>query len=206
MGDTTRRLFERMKSGDREAFDRFFQKSTPRVLVYIRYNMGPRLQRKLDCADILQNLYLNLYRNFGAFSRQAAERGVEKTLIRMADHEITEAYRYYFKTGKRDAQREVIAAYMDDREGAGPSALDNLPIDETSITARVRRRDEYQRILRVLGTLKPIEQYITVARVIEGLTVQEIADLLGKTRGAVHMILARARDKLREKAGGEAEA
>jgi len=41
----------------------------------------------------------------------------------------------------------------------------------------------------MLRQLSPLEQYITVARVIEGLTSQEIAELTGKTSGAIRMAI-----------------
>jgi RNA polymerase sigma-70 factor, ECF subfamily len=200
-GNPTRDLFERMRAGDRAAFDRFFERSAPRILIYLQYNMGPRLRGKMDPSDLLQNLYLGLLEKFPSFSRRAGERGIHRTLLRMADHEITEAYRRFFKVGKRDARREVATSYLRDADGEEASLLDGIPSRDTSITRRVVRQEEYRRILRMLSRLTPLEQFITVSRVIEEVSVQEIADLLGKSRGAVHMILSRARDKLREAAG-----
>jgi len=199
-GEMTRHILEEMRAGNRRAFDDFFERSAPRVLVYINYNMGSRLRRKVDPDDILQSLYLNLLRNFESFRRRIRERGVQKTLIRMADHEITEAYRFHFKVEKRDARREISAAYLGD---SGESVLDWIPADATSMSGRVMRQEEYRRVMEMLRELRPLEQYVTVARVIEGRSAQEIADELGKTRGAIQMIIARARDKLRERAGRE---
>jgi RNA polymerase sigma factor (sigma-70 family) len=204
-GDVTRAIFREMQSGNREAFDRFFERNTPRVLVYINFNMGPRLRRVLEPTDILQNLYLNLFKSFESFSDRAQERGIHKSLIRMADHEITEAYRYHFKVDKRNARREVAAAYLGEREGEEASPLDWVPSTSASVSQRVIRQEEYQRILRMLRELTPIEQYVTVCRVIEGISAQEIADLLGKTRGAVQMIISRVRDKLRKRADQDHE-
>jgi RNA polymerase sigma-70 factor (ECF subfamily) len=197
-GEGTRYILEEMRSGNRQAFDDFFERSAPRVLVYINYNLGSRLRRKVDPDDILQSLYLNLLRNFESFSRRIRERGVQKTLIRMADHEITEAYRFHFKVDKRDARREITAAYLGDGE---ENVLDWIPSEATSMSRRVMRQEEYRRVMDLLRELRPLEQYVTVARVIEGRSAQEIADELGKSRGAIQMIISRARDKLRERAG-----
>jgi len=202
-GNLTMKIFSEMQAGNREAFDEFFKRQTPRVLVYISYNMGPRLRRKLEPSDLLQSLYLNLYRNFESFTRRARERGINKTLIRMADHEITEAYRFHFKVDKRDARREVTAFYRDGAGGNGENhfAVESVPSRATSVSQRVVRQEEYQRIMNLLRELDPIEQYATVSRIIEGLSPEEIGEKLGKSRGAVQMILARARDKLRAQAG-----
>jgi RNA polymerase sigma-70 factor, ECF subfamily len=199
-GDVTRQIFRQMQAGNRDAFDDFFERQTSRILVYINYNMGPRLRRKLEPGDLLQNLYLSLYRNFESFSRRARERGIHKTLVRMADHEITEAYRFHFKVGKRDAHREATAAY---RDGEGDNALpvEGVPSPSSSVSQRVMQQEEYQRAMKMLQGLEPLEQYVTVSRIIEGLSAQEIGEKLGKSRGAVQMIIARARDKLRARSG-----
>src|SRR5262249_11301101 len=143
--------------------------------------------------------YLNLYRNFESFRTRAEERGIQQTLIRLADHEITEAYRYHFKVDKRDARREITNAFLaDSGEGGSPLDWDHTPAGPVS--KRVVRQEEYQRVMGMLRELSPIEQYVTVSRVIEGLSAQEIADQIGKSRGAVSMMIARVRDKLRERA------
>jgi len=199
-GDITRQIFSEMQAGNREAFDDFFERQTPRVLVYINYNMGSRLRRKLEPSDVLQNIYLRLFRDFASFGRRVRERGIHRTLLRMADHEITEAYRFHFKVDKRDARREVTAPYRDCEEESHTSPVDWVPSRATSMSQRIVRQEEFQRVMKMLRELDLIEQYVTVARVIEGISAEEIGKKLGKSRGAVQMILARARDKLRARA------
>ena len=47
-GDTTPDLLSRMRAGDRFAFDRYFERHSARVLVYINYNMGDRLRHGMS--------------------------------------------------------------------------------------------------------------------------------------------------------------
>ncbi len=202
-GETTTKLLSRMRAGDRFAFDGYFERHSARVLVYINYNMGDRLRRKIDPADILQNLYLKIYKNFDAFCTRIEEQGSHRVLIRMADHAITEAYRHHFKVAGRDARRERTAAFLKSESGNTMGLVDWVPSDATSITARVTRDEEYRRVMSMLQHLSPLEQYVTVARVIEGVPAQEIGERLGKTRGAIQMIVARARDKLRDRLGSD---
>ena len=199
-GRITREIFAKAKAGDVEAYDRFFQHHSARILVYINYNLSRRLRRKIDPADILQELYLKLLLDFEGFCGRAEKRGIHRALIRMADHEITEAYRYYFKTAKRDARREVAAEYLNATGSAAVDPLAWVPADATSVSASVAQHEEYQRVMAMLMELDPLEQYVTVARIIEEIPTQEIAERLGKSRGAVHMMIARARDKIRRRA------
>ena len=202
-GETTPELLSRMRAGDHFAFDGYFERHSARVLVYINYNMGERLRRKIDPADILQNLYLKIDKSFDAFCTRIEERGSHRVLIRMADHAITEAYRYHFKVAGRDARRERTAGFMQSEDGDTLNLIDWVPSDATSITARVTRDDEYRRVMSMLKYLSPLEQYVTVARVIEDVPAQEIGERLGKSRGTVQMIVARARDKLRARLGSD---
>jgi RNA polymerase sigma factor (sigma-70 family) len=149
----------------------------------------------------LQNVYLRLYSDFASFIRRARDRGIQKTLVRMADHEITEAYRFHFKVEKRDARREIAAAYGDTEEGGQVSPVDWVLATGTSEIQKIVRQEEYQRIMQLLRQLDPVEQYVTVSRIIEGISADAIGKKIGKSRGAVHMILSRARDKLRARAG-----
>jgi len=203
-GDVTRQIQREMQAGKREAFDRFFERSAARLLVYIQYNIGDRLRRKIEPADILQNIYLRLYEHFDTFSRQAEEHGVRRALVRMADHEITEAYRYHFKVAKRDARREITAAWRDPEGLDTTPPADAIPAGATSITQRIVRDEEYRRVMEMLRELTPIEQYVTVSKIIEEASTDEIADRLGKTRGAVQMIFLRVRNKLRDRLSREA--
>lgn len=201
-GAITRDIFIRAKAGDPEAYNRFFEHHSARILVYINYNLSQRLRRKLDPADILQELYMKVLTSFGSFCARAEKRGIRRALIRMADHEITEAYRYYFKTEKRDAKKEVAAEFLHADASTMFDPLAWVPGDATSISAVVARNEEYQRVMGMLDALSPLEQYVIVARVIEEVPTQELAERLGKSRGAVQMMLARARDKLQRRAGG----
>jgi RNA polymerase sigma-70 factor, ECF subfamily len=196
--DLTLRLLSQMQSGDRGAFDRFFERNASRLLIYIQYNLGPRLRAKVDVPDILQEVYLKVFKDFESFRERAARKGIHQALIRIADHEITEAYRFHFKVDKRDARREVAASFVTAGGAGSPESLGGLADRQTSVSRRIVRQEEYRRILSLLAKLSPLEQYVTVARVIEGLPSQEIADLLGKSRGAVQMIVSRSREKLRK--------
>ncbi len=199
-GAITRDIFAKVRAGDTTAYDRFFERHTARILVYINYNMSGRLRRKLDPADILQELYLKLLMRFEPFCERAETMGIHRALIRMADHEIAEAYRYYFKTEKRDARREVVVDFLHGHQSAVLDAVAWVPAEAESVSARVVKNEEYQRLMAMLRELSPLEQYVTVARVIEEVPARDIAERLGKSRGAVQMMIARARDKLRRRA------
>lgn len=199
-GEISREIVARMKAGDPEAFNHFFEHHAARVLVYINYNSVELLRRKVDPDDILQEVHLKIVQDFASFYDRVEKMGVNRTLIRMADHALSEAYRSYLKTEKRDARREIVAGFLRAEESGPPDPLAWVPSDATSISARIVRNEEYRRVMALLHELSPLEQYVTVARVIEEVPAREIAERLGKTRGAVEMIIARARDKIRKRA------
>src|SRR5688572_20568124 len=80
--DITSVILRDRQAGNREAFDDFYRRQTPRIVVYISYNVGPRLRKKVEPTDLLQNVYLRLYSDFASFIRRARDRGIQKALVR----------------------------------------------------------------------------------------------------------------------------
>lgn len=199
------KTLELLRSGDREDFDRVFRIHATRVLVYANYNIGERLRGKLDPADVLERVYLKAFKSREAFRKRAERHGLTKLLIRLADQEITEAYRDLFKAAKLDSRSELK---MDCLQSRGEGAFDPLewtPADQTSISAKIVRQAEYQRVMDTLRRLTPVEQYVTVARIIEALPTARIAARLGRPNGAVRRILTRVRARLRDMSGNSPE-
>ena len=46
--ETTAELLRGMREGEREAFDRFFERHASRLLIYVNYHLGERLRRKIE--------------------------------------------------------------------------------------------------------------------------------------------------------------
>ena len=59
-------------------------------------------------------------------------------------------------------------------------------------------------VLQWLQVVDPLHRVVLMARYVDGLTVPEIADSIGRSTTATHSLLARAREQLRQREGRSA--
>lgn len=186
----------------RDTFDRFFERNASRVLIYINYQLAPRLRRKVDPSHILEKLHARLHERFESLEPRTEKR-VREILLQMAKREIIAAYGSHLRMEEREAQREITSAYEKGSRDSFP--LSWTPDPKAAISGRVVRQEEYQRMMAVLRGLRPLEQFVTVSRIIAGCSTEEIAGQTGQSREAVQTIIARVRDGLREQARPETD-
>jgi len=82
--------------------------------------------------------------------------------------------------------------------------IDDIKVEEAgpSLEDRVIGAERRQRLSRALATLPPDQQHVMHLR-LAGLPTSEIADVLGKSQGAVRVIHHRAVKRLREQLGDQ---
>ncbi len=66
-------LVERIRQGDSRAFEPLFQKYARRLAIFIRYRMPPELALHSDVDDILQETFLEAYRDLGMFAYRGSQ-------------------------------------------------------------------------------------------------------------------------------------
>jgi len=182
-------LIERIKRGDRDAFTPLFEKYRPRLAVLIHYRMGPRLQSSLEVDDILQETFLRAYRQFDHFAYRSPG-SFFRWLSSIAEHVLADAARYQGRD-KRDAGARVPL-----RSESHPSGLE--PVDTKTPSRLLTEREAVLRLLQKLDALpEQYRQAIILAKV-EGLTTQEMAEKLGKSREATALLLHRALRQFRQ--------
>ncbi len=182
-------LIERIQQGDRDAFAPLFKKYRPRLAVLIRYRLGPRLRALLEVDDILQEAFMEAYRQFDRFDYRSPG-SFFRWIARIAEHVIVDAARHEGRE-KRDAGERVPL-----RSASQPDGLD--PADSKTPSRLLSEREAVLRLIQRLDALP--EQYreaIVLAKV-EGLTTQEMAEKLGKTREAAALLLHRAIKQFRQ--------
>lgn len=66
------------------------------------------------------------------------------------------------------------------------------PVDYTTPSAIISKREDLARLARAIDSLKPEYREVIVQTKIEGLSYKEIADRTGKSADAVRMLVSRA--------------
>ena len=64
---TTQQLVLRIHGGDAEAFNLLFMRYFPRIKLLVRIHMFDKLKAQVEDDDVVQEIYMELYRNFHKF-------------------------------------------------------------------------------------------------------------------------------------------
>ena len=118
-------------------------------------------------------------------------------LCQIAERRIIDAHRRFFGAQKRDAAREVpLGSPGGDTQHA--AIIDLLVASMTSASQVLSRNQREVKLYSGLAALPEEQREALRMRYLEGLPSKEIAARLGKTDGAVRIMLTRALGRLQE--------
>jgi RNA polymerase sigma-70 factor (ECF subfamily) len=124
-------------------------------------------------------------------------------LCQIAEHRIIDAHRRFFGSQKRDAGKEVALGRPSEQTGVGLVDMINASI--TSPSQAFSRNQKQMRLELAMRELPELGREALRLRYVEGLSTKEVADQLGKTDGAIRVLLSRTVAQLRAALGEECE-
>ncbi|WP_010584308.1 sigma-70 family RNA polymerase sigma factor [Schlesneria paludicola] len=185
---------------NRDELARFIESRRPQLLAYIQHNLGPALRKKLEVEDILQEVVLAALNSLQAFAVQG--RDPFKLLCQMAEQRIIDAHRHHVAAQKRAVDREVsIDGAVGDGEPVG--LIKMLVASMTSPSQAFSRAQKELRLQEVLSLLPDEQREVLRLRYVEGLPTKSVAEQLGKSDGAIRVLLTRTLAKLQRMLGDE---
>jgi RNA polymerase sigma-70 factor (ECF subfamily) len=204
MQDDADPLVDRVRAGDVAALTAYIEARRPQWLAYIERRLGPALRRKVEADDIFQEASAEAVRSLGEMD--LSHREPFGWLCQVAERKIVDAHRRYVASQKRAAGREVSI------DGGGPSGDDSghaglvqlLVASMTTASQAFSRNQREHRLLEALAQMPQEQREALRLRYLEGLPSKEVAQRLGKTDGAVRVMLTRALGKLQQLLGPEA--
>jgi len=170
-------LVERHRYGDDRAFNEVYARFEDMV-----YNLSYRLAgNREEAADLTQEIFLRVFRHLGSFGGRST---LKTWIFRIAvNHCRDRLSRWHPPTQPiGEESGEGIAVYADPSRGP----------EELAVAA-----DDKRRVEQALIRLPQVFREVVVLRDIEGLSYEEIADVLGVRIGTVRSRIARGRDQLR---------
>ena len=185
----TQHLVTLAKAGDQPAIEQLCRVYGERVRRIIRLRIDRKLRPKIDSVDVVQDaLVLALaglknftYRDEGDFLRW---------LSRIAENKLRDILDK-FHADKRDIRRE-IPFKREETDTEGNSFGVAGPLQTTTPSVLLVRKEQLDRLERAIDNLKPEHREVIFLSRIERLSHEEIAAKLGKSKGAVAMLLSRA--------------
>ncbi len=195
MDDAAAALADRIRNKDPQALVEFIELRRPPLLAFIQRNLSAALQRKLEPADILQEVSLSALDSLPEFD--LADRDPFSWLCQLAEHRIIDAHRKFVAAQKRSADREIPAG-AGETDGQRGGFFDVLVASMTTPSGAFSRNQRELRLTDALKSLPDESQKALRLRYVEGLPSKEIAQKLGKTDGATRVLLTRSLVKLQD--------
>jgi RNA polymerase sigma-70 factor (ECF subfamily) len=161
--DPDRTLIDRAGRGDRQAFTELYRRHVDGVHRRLSHLIGPDPERE----DLVQQIFLDVFRSSAGFR---GESSFSTWLYRII---VNVAYEHLRKSRRR-ALTNVPT-----------EELEFLPSPGLSPEAAARQQQQVAAILALLDRLKPKKRIAFVLRVVEGLSLEEIAEIVGARAPAV---------------------
>jgi RNA polymerase sigma-70 factor (ECF subfamily) len=172
-------LIEKLQQGSEEAFMEMFEQYKGRIFNVVYRILG----EPSDCEDVVQEVFLKAYRNIGSFNHQSA---LYTWLYRIGVNAAVDYKKKYKRPG-------VVSLYRQD------GTMHDFTSDMEGPDADPQRREMAALLKEALDQLSEKHRTILILREFEGLSYEEISEVLDCSKGTVESRLFRARGRLREK-------
>lgn len=182
-------LIDRIKNGDREALSLLFDRHRRRLAVLAHYRLGPHLRGLVESDDILQETLLKAYVQFDQFTYRTPGSFL-RWLALIMEHVVADTARYHGR------QKRQAAEIMPLKSASVPQGVE--PVDSNTPSRLLARDEALGALLRDLDELPDDYREVILLIKIEGLSTQEVAERMGRSREAIALLLHRAVKRLRQ--------
>jgi RNA polymerase sigma-70 factor (ECF subfamily) len=184
-------LAHALREGDNQAYEVLVSRFQQPV-----YNLVYRLMTDPgDASDVVQEVFLKVFRNIGRFRNQSS---LKTWIYRIAVNEAHNHRRWFFRHRRKEVELEGPA-------GTGGTVEETLSDAGRSPFEFVSDLETHALVEKALSRINPSFRAAVVLRDIEGLSYEEVADILGISMGTVKSRILRGREALREELTGRLE-
>lgn len=187
----SKRLVDHAAAGDAQALDQLFARCQPRLRRLIALKAGTAL-RHAELDDLVQEAYLEATRQFADYTYQGPD-SFFRWLATIAMHRLANLQRMA-AAHKRD--RRLERPLQGDGSTLLPGGVTPQDVGPGPRTITVGAEAQV-RLDAALATLSADDREVITLGRVQGLSLQEIAERMGRTRNAVALLLSRALRKLK---------
>ncbi|MDX2182048.1 MAG: sigma-70 family RNA polymerase sigma factor [Bryobacteraceae bacterium] len=176
------RLVAALRAGEEDAYETLIQRFQHPV-----YNLIARLLDDPDDApDVLQEVFLKVFRKVGTFRRQSS---LKTWIYRIAVNEAHNHRRFFSRHRKREIGLDCA--------GETPGAIEFAVDHSRSAYDLVCDRETQECLEKALAKINPVFRAAVILRDIDELSYDEIAEVLETNLGTVKSRILRGREALR---------
>lgn len=187
--------------GDADAMRSLLEQYGPQVWHETRTNIGKQWQSMVDADDVMQVTYVEAFLHIDKLTAREPA-GFVAWLRRIAQNNLRDAIKELERKKRPHPSKRVRAPVTED---SYVGLIELLGV-ESGTPSRVAARNEAGGLIDdVLNQMPP--DYARVIRLydLEGADAADVAQELGRSTGAIHMLRARAHDRLRSLLGAETD-
>jgi RNA polymerase sigma-70 factor, ECF subfamily len=191
-------LIDQARAGDASALGRLLEGYRNYLTLLARLTLQRRLQGKLDESDLVQEAFLEAYRDFGQF-RGTTEKELTSWLRKILAHNLANVVRHYCGTRGRDVrlERELEVELERSSQIADPG----LVAAQSSPSLEAAHREQMVLVADALSQLPKDYREVLILRHLEGLSFPDVAKRMGRTLSSVDKLWVRALTRLRRALG-----
>jgi len=191
-------LLDEARHGESEPLGQLLQLYRNYLTILATTQLNPRLRRRMNPSDLVQEAMLAAHRDFGQF-RGGSEREFLAWLRQILINCLHHAIETHLTAKKRDIRCEVSIEQVS-------AKLDQSVVDFAQVladpgpspSANARKRERVVLLANQLAKLPPHYRDVIVLRNLQGLSFEEVAQRLERKPGAVRMLWLRAIEKFRQ--------
>jgi RNA polymerase sigma-70 factor (ECF subfamily) len=190
-------LVNRVLEGDEQALAELFSECRDRLWRMVNFRMDPRLRKRVDPDDVLQEAYMNAVQRIDKF-RAEASRSILIWFRMIVTQTMVDIYRRHLGAQKRSAGRDVSMHGGWKSDSTSMSLSFHLLGHLTSPSHAALRAEISQQIDTALSTMNDIDREVLALRHFEELSNNEAAQVLNITEQAASLRYVRALSRLKD--------
>lgn len=188
-------LVQEAKEGNTSTLGNLLEMYRHYLAVLARVQIGQRLQGKIDASDVVQETFMDAYKNFEGF-RGETEAQFLGWLRQILANKLANYLRRYFGTQGRDIRLEREIEHGLDKSSM---QLDGgLIAPNSTPSAQACHREQAVLLADALSFLPEVYRETILLRNFEGLSFPEIASRMDRSQDSVEKLWLRALVRLRE--------
>lgn len=193
-------LLKKAESGQGTALDELFAREEPRLRRLLALRAGTALLARLDLDDLVQEAYAEAVRQLHSYSYQGRD-SFFRWMATIALHRLNNLRRV-LNADKRSAKHErpIVGAETAIHHAGVTEPIAKGPGPRTLASAN----EGTNQLAEALEGLSEADREVILLARVEGLSLEEVAQRIGRTRNAAALLLSRALRKLKKSLDPEA--